>query len=54
MHVLLPAVRRLQSDYRFHGARLTKFDVDPGLLVGLLSRILCVSGVTGAKIKKKK
>jgi len=36
MHVLLPAVRRLQSDDRFHGARLTKSDVEPGLSVGLV------------------
>lgn len=36
MHVLLPAVRRLQSDDRFYGARLT--DVNPGSSVGSSTR----------------
>lgn len=38
MHVLLPAVRRLQSDNRFHGARLIESDVNSGSSVGSSTR----------------
>lgn len=51
MHVLLPAVRRLQSDDRFYGARLT--DVNPGSSVGSSTRWLGSWRVIGAKKKKK-